>query len=145
VIFENLLAGALMIAGTVMIHTFGLIFLTRWMGLIVHWFRLHRHSFAKSVAIVTTVLGLFFFHSVEVWAWAVAYSLMGVVSDFESALYFSTITFTTLGYGNITPVPSWRLFTALEAVNGILLIGWSTAYLVAASTRHGPFRLGEHF
>jgi len=141
----NLFAGTLMISGTVMIHTFGLMFLARWMEWIVHWFRLHRHSFAKSVAIVTTVLGLFFVHTLEVWAWAAAYVLIGVVSDLESALYFSTITFSTLGYGNVVPLAEWRIFTALEAVNGFLLIGWSTAYLVAASTRHGPFRLGEHF
>jgi hypothetical protein len=68
-----------------------------------------------------------------------------VANDLESSLYFSTETFSTLGYGDITPLPRWRLFAALEAVNGFLLIGWSTAYLVAASTRHGPFRIGEHF
>lgn len=94
---------------------------------------------------VTTVLGLFFLHTIEVWVWAIAYVSIGVVGDLDSALYFSTETFSTLGYGDITPLSGWRLFAALEAVNGFILIGWSTAYLVAASTRHGPFRIGEHF
>jgi|SRR5262249_12421788 len=141
----NLLVGTLVISGTVMIHTFGLVLLTRWMALVVHWFRLHRHSFAKSVAMVTTVLGLFIVHTAEVWVWALVYISLGVVAGLEPALYFSTITFSTLGFGNIVPLAEWRLLTALEAVNGFILIGWSTAYLVAASTRHGPFRLGEHF
>ena len=144
-LLANLMFGTFVISGTVMIHTAGLVFLTRWMNEVVHWFRLHRHSFAKAVAMVTTVLGLFVLHTVEVWVWALAYIWLGVVKDFETALYFSTETFSTLGYGDVTPLATWRLFAALEAINGFILIGWSTAYLVAASTRHGPFRIGEHF
>ena len=144
-LLPNLLLGTFVIAITVMIHTMGLIGLSHWMALIIRWFRLHRHSLAKSGAMVTTVLGLFFLHTIEVWVWAVAYIAVGLTRDFETALYFSTETFATLGYGDITPPVTWRLFASLEAVNGFLLIGWSTAYLVAASTRHGPFRIGEHF
>ena len=52
-----------------------------------------------------------------------------------------------LGDGRALPAPAvlGRLLTALEGINGFLLIGWSTAYLVSASIRHGPFRMGEHF
>ena len=145
VLFVNLLIGTLIIATTVMIHTLGLVLLTRWMKWVVHWFRLHRHSFAKSVAMVSTVLGLFLLHTIEVWVWASTYLVAGVVSGLEPALYFATVTFSTLGYGDITPLPGWRVLAALEAVDGFILIGWSTAYLVAASTRHGPFQIGEHF
>ncbi len=94
---------------------------------------------------VTTVLGLFFVHTVEIWAWAFVYLSLGVVPSLEASLYFSTTTFSTVGYGDMVLPHSWRLLGALEGVNGFLLIGWSTAYLVAASTRHGPFRIGEHF
>lgn len=141
----NLSLGTLLISATVLIHTLGLIALSRAMGGIVHWWRLHQHSLGKTVAMVTTVLGLFLIHTIEVWTWAGAYSLLGVVGAFEDALYFSTVTFSTLGYGDITLSPEWRLFGSLEGLNGFLLIGWSTAYLVSASTRHGPFRIGEHF
>jgi hypothetical protein len=123
----------------------GLVLLARWMNWIVLWFRLHRHSLGKTVAMVTTVLGLFLVHTIEVWVWAGAYVATGVVDTLESAVYFSTVTFSTLGYGDITPTADWRVFAALEAMNGFILIGWSIAYLVAASTRHGPFRMGEHF
>jgi hypothetical protein len=144
-LLANLVLGTLMISTTVIIHTSGLILLTQWMGWVVHWFRLHRHNFAKTVAMVTTVLGLFLLHTIEIWAWAWADFSIGVIKGFEPALYFSTVTFSTLGYGDITPLAEWRLFASLEGVNGFILIGWSTAYLVAASTRHGPFRIGEHF
>ena len=141
----NLALGTLVISFNVVIHTVGLIVLARWMSWIVRWFSLHRHSLGKTVAMVTTVLGLFLAHTIEVWVWAIAYVVVGAVNGLEEAVYFSTVTFSTLGYGDITPAPAWRVFAALEGMNGFILIGWSIAYLVAASTRHGPFRIGEHF
>ena len=142
---SNLALGALVISLNVIVHTVGLIVLARWMSWIVHWFRLRRHSLGKTVAMVTTVLGLFAVHTVEVWIRAFAHLMAGVVNGLEDAVYFSTVTFSTLGYGDIVPATGWRVFAALEAMNGFLLIGWSIAYLIAASTRHGPFRMGEHF
>ena len=78
-LLPNLLLGTFVIAITVMIHTMGLIGLSHWMALIIRWFRLHRHSLAKSGAMVTTVLGLFFLHTIEVWVWAVAYIAVGLL------------------------------------------------------------------
>ena len=141
----NLVFGALVVSLNVIVHTVGLVLLSRWMPTIVRWFRLHRHSLGKTVAMVTTVLGLFAVHSVEVWIWAFAHLATGVVNGLEDAVYFSTVTFSTLGYGDIIPSREWRVFAAIEGMNGFILIGWSIAYLVAASTRHGPFRIGEHF
>ena len=97
------------------------------------------------VAIISVVIGLFAVISVEVWIWAGFYWLLDMLPDFETALYFSTVTFSTIGYGDIVPNVGWRLFAALEGINGLLLIGWSTAYLIAAGTRVGPFKAGEHF
>ena len=142
---SNLALGTLLISTNVIIHTIGLVVLARWMAWIVRWFRLHRHSLGKTIAMVTTVLGLFLVHTIEVWVWAFAYLAIGVVDALEDAVYFSTVTFSTVGYGDITPAVDWRVFAALEGMNGFILIGWSIAYLIAASTRHGPFRIGEHF
>jgi Ion channel len=137
--------GTLLISITVLTHTLGLVVLSHVMANIVRWGRLHRHGFGKTVAIVATVFGLFLIHTVEIWTWAGAYLFLGTLPDFLDALYFSAVTFSTLGYGDIILAPEWRLFGALEGVSGLLLIGWSTAYLVSASTRYGPFRIGEHF
>jgi hypothetical protein len=139
----NLALGTLMISLTVLMHSAGFVILTREMNRIVGWFRF-RH-FAKTVAMVAIVLGIFLLHSTAVWAWAALYVAIGEIIRFEDALYFSTVTFSTAGYGDITLSQQWRLLSSLEAINGFMLIGWSTAYLVTASTRHGPFRLGEHF
>ncbi|HEY7750640.1 MAG TPA: ion channel [Aestuariivirgaceae bacterium] len=140
----NLAAGTLVIAITVLIHTLGLIGVTRTMAWLVDHFRMHGRR-SRILAMVTVVFGLFAILTVEVWLWALCYMILGAFTDFSTALYFSTVTFSTLGFGDVVPTESWRLFAALEAVNGFLLIGWSTAYLIAASTRIGPFRIGEHF
>ena len=140
----NLAAGTFVIALTVFIHTFGLIQITRWTAWLTARFRTHHHR-SRVLAMNTVVFGLFAVMTLEVWLWAVAFRVTGSFSDFETALYFSTVTFSTLGYGDLLPDEEWQLFAALEGVNGFLLIGWSTAYLVAAGTRVGPFRSGEHF
>lgn len=140
----NLAAGTLIIAGTVLIHTFGLIGITHAMGWLVNRFRMHGRR-SRVLAMVSVVFGLFAVLTVEVWLWASAYIVLGAFDDFGVALYFSTVTFSTVGYGDVVPPESWRLISALEGIDGMLMIGWSTAYLIAASTRVGPFRTGEHF
>ncbi len=140
----NLAAGTVVIAMTVIIHTFGLIAVTHAMGRFVGMFRVHGHR-SRTMAMIFVVFGLFAVLTVEVWLWAAAHLMLGAFDSFDDALYFSTVTFSTLGYGDLLPHPEWRLFAALEGVNGFLLIGWSTAYLVAAGMRVGPFRSGEHF
>ncbi len=140
----NLAIGTLMIALTVLVHTFGLIAVTKAMGYLTDRFRMHGHR-SRVIAMISVVFGLFGLLTVEVWLWAGCYMIVGAFPDFEHALYFSTVAFSTVGFGDIIPVREWRLLGGLEAVNGFLMIGWSTAYLIAASTRVGPFRSGEHF
>lgn len=142
---RNLLLGTALIALSVIIQTGGLFFLAQAMSRLVRWFRLHRHNFARTIAMVATVLGLFALHTVEVWMWALAFTLVHATPNFEDALYLSTASFSTFGAEKAAVSSDWRLLVALEAVNGFLLIGWSIAFLVGASTRHGPFRVGEHF
>ena len=140
----NLFAGTIVISLTVLIHTFGLIAITHAMARLVARFRMHGRR-SRVVAMFSVVMGLFAVITAEVWLWAGVYLELGVLPDFETALYFSTITFSTVGYGDVVPAHGWRVLAALEGVNGFLLIGWSTAYLIAAGTRIGPFRIGEHF
>ena len=140
----NLFVGTIVIGLTVLIHTFGLIAITHAMARLVALFRMHGRR-SRVLAMISVVMGLFAVMTAEVWLWAGIYRMFGILSDFETALYFSTITFSTVGYGDVVPAHGWRVLAALEGINGFLLIGWSTAYLIAAGTRVGPFRTGEHF
>jgi hypothetical protein len=144
-LLTNLALGTAIISVTVLTHTIGLIAVTRLMGAVYRGMKLHRHHVGKTISMVATVLGLFLVHTVEIWIWALVYIALRAFETFEAALYFSTATFSTIGYGDMILRADWRLLGSLEGVSGFLLIGWSTAYLVAASTRHGPFRIGEHF
>jgi voltage-gated potassium channel Kch len=63
--------------------------------------------------------------------WALTYVGVGAITGLEKALYFSIVTFTTLGYGDIVLDESWRLLASLEAANGIIIFGWTTALLFA--------------
>jgi hypothetical protein len=140
----NLVVGTVVISLTVLINTFGLIAVTHAMKHLAARIRMHGRR-SRVVAMISVVMGLFAVMTAEVWLWAGVYLKLGVLPDFETALYFSTITFSTVGYGDVVPAHDWRVLAALEGVNGFLLIGWSTAYLIAAGTRVGPFRVGEHF
>lgn len=72
-------------------------------------------------------------HLVEIVIWALAYKLTGELTSMEEAIYFSAITFATIGYGDVTLSGKWRLASAIEGVNGILLFGWTTAFLFKVS------------
>lgn len=142
---DSLAFGTAVISATVLVHTVGLIAVTHLMSFVRTWFRLHKHDFGRTMAIIATVLTLFIVNAAEIWLWALVYLSIWAINSIESALYLSTTTFATIGYGDVVLSSDWRLLGYLEGISGLLLIGWSTAYLVAASTRHGPLRIGEHF
>jgi hypothetical protein len=66
----------------------------------------------------------------EIGLWGLLYWQMGLIQGLEASLYFAGITFTTVGYGDMTLHGCWRLLSVGEAVNGVLMAGWSTAQLV---------------
>lgn len=74
-------------------------------------------------------------HVIEVIVWALAYALTGAIPGMPSALYFSAVTYTTTGYGDIVLPEDWRLVGAIEALTGILMCGWSTGFFVAVVSR----------
>ncbi len=143
--FENLMIGSGLVALSVLIHTIGLIVIARATPVVAGRLGLRNHDVGRTLVMTATVLGILAVLTVEVWTWAIAYLLLGSISNLMDALSLSTAMFSTAGYGTVIFNPDWRLLTSLEGIDGFLLIGWSTAYLVRASTRHGPFRKDEHF
>ena len=81
------------------------------------------------------VLLMFNVSLLEVLVWAVAYLKLNAVEGLEQAVYFSMVTFTTLGYGDVLLNEQWRLLASFEAANGILMFGWSTAIVMAVVHR----------
>ena len=76
-----------------------------------------------------------FLHLMEIAVWAAYYFWRGAMPDFQTAVYFSAVTYTTTGYGDLVLSPEWRLVGAIEALTGILMCGWSTGFFFAIVSR----------
>ncbi|MDF2599519.1 potassium channel family protein [Methylobacterium brachiatum] len=99
--------------------------------------------------ILAVVLMTFVGHTAAVWIYAGAYWLLvlqlGVgafagapVTSFEDCLYFSVVAYTSLGFGDHFPTSHTRLLAGVEALNGLLLIGWSASFTYLAMERYWP-------
>ena len=100
-----------------------------------HW-RTRQYLMA-ALLVSALVLMMFLASLLEAVLWAGAYLAAGAIEGLGQALYFSIVTYTTLGYGDITLDPGWRLLASFEAANGIIMFGWTTAIIVAFVQRLG--------
>ncbi|MCX8954733.1 ion channel [Ruegeria sp. NA] len=95
-----------------------------------------RGVFVATAGPISVALGFIIAtHTIQVWIWAIVWVLLNVLPDWNSAIYFSLVTFTTLGYGDIVLGEGLRIFGSFASVTGLLAFGLSTAYLVALMTR----------
>lgn len=131
----DLALATVMVALTVTVHFFGLLGLLRLLRARGAGFRAHESVFGQGALILFVVFGIFAIHTIEIWLYAAAYEAVGAAPDFETALYYSTVTFASLGQGDVTLAHEWRLFGAIEAANGVILFAWSTAFLLAVMAR----------
>ena len=112
----------------------------------------HGHHFSMSATLwilIRVVYGLLLLHLLQILVWAICYYWAGCFSDFATCFYYSTTSYSTVGYGDVHPPEKWRIVGAIEAVTGILMFGWSTGVLFAVVNHLlGRFKnahpLGEH-
>lgn len=138
--FGQLATATAMVLLTVSIHGGGLFVLSRMLRLERRDERAGRLSAASPQGIGFTfaiVLGLFAIHGIEIWLYALLYLFAGALPDLHTAVYFSTITYGTIGYDDEGIARTWQLVAAIEGINGILLLGWSTAFFVSLMARLG--------
>lgn len=132
---ETFMLATVMVGLTVTIHFAGLLALLWLLRTGGHRLRAHESATGQGITILVVVLGLMAIVTVEIWLYAMVYLGIGALPDFESALYFSTTSFTTIGYGDVVLDKRWRLLGAIEGANGLLLFGWSTAFLISVVAR----------
>ncbi len=96
----------------------------------------------KIMVAVFCIIGIFFLITLHIWLWALTYMLLQVqeLKTLEDCVYFSTVTFTTLGFGDIVLKDQWRVLSGIEAANGIVILGWSTAIIFDVMTTLYPRR-----
>ena len=131
---KNIAIGTLLILLTTAIHATCMMITLR---MLEH--RTGRRRMASQpqrLAVVSGTVLLFFAAAlIEVSIWAVVFLVLGAISGIEPALYFSMVTYTTLGYGEIVLGEQWRLLASFEAANGIMMFGWTTALVIAVVQR----------
>jgi hypothetical protein len=134
---ELSLATAMVIA-TVILHAVGLYAVARILRLeereeaVEHIHPMSLRGFSVTLAVI---LGLITLHGIEIWLYAVVYNLIGAVEGLRHAIYFSTITYGAIGYDDSAMAEQWRLVSAIEGINGVILMGWSTAFFVTLIAR----------
>ncbi|MGE3249051.1 MAG: potassium channel family protein [Hyphomonadaceae bacterium] len=131
----NLALASAMVSATVLTHFWGLLLLTRALRGAGGRLRPHESHLRRAALILIVVFGIFALHTVEIWSYAALYRFLGEMHTFEQALYFSTVTFASLGYGDIVLSTRWRVLSAIEAANGVILFAWSTAFLFSVTSR----------
>lgn len=118
-----------MVLITVLVHLTGLAVLVR---ILRSNHKLMRPmTVSPLVLLLIAALGIFAIHTIEIWLYALLYLLLGASKNFEEALYFSTVTYSTIGYGDLVFSKNWRILGAIEGATGIIMLGWSTAFLVS--------------
>jgi voltage-gated potassium channel len=139
---ELFVIGMFLLAITVLIHAYGS---SLWMNYMLATYTKDNGIVmdAKEYRVLLlTVVVLLSLHLLEVFIWASVYRLLVPLSEIdtlETAFYFSLVTFTSLGYGDVTLGPQWRILGGIEALNGVLLLGWTTAFLYAVLQRIWKF------
>ncbi len=131
----SFLLGAALVITTTVVHTGGMIGLIRVFRLahVERWDRQSPLARVTVVGSVALVMGLA--SMVEAGLWAATYLALGAISGVEQAMYFSTVTYTTLGFGDVVLTTPWRLLSAIQAANGTIMFGWTTALLFATVHR----------
>jgi hypothetical protein len=137
-IAELALATAMVLA-TVICHAVGLYAVGRVLRLeereeaIEHIHPMSLRGFSVTLAVILALVAL---HGIEIWLYAFLYDFLGAIEGgLRHAVYFSTITYGAIGYDDSAMAERWRLVSAIEGINGIILIGWSTAFFVTLAAR----------
>jgi hypothetical protein len=127
----RLIVACSVMALCVIIHAAGLAVALRWLR---HPSGTHR-VLSNLRLFIRVAVWIVILHLVEILAWAGLYVWNTALPDMGTAVYFSAVTYTTTGYGDVVLPPRWRLDGAVEALTGILMCGWSTGFFVAVVNR----------
>jgi voltage-gated potassium channel Kch len=134
---------ALIVFACLLLHVAGLLLMAEW--LLQRREYLERKAARLRFAILMILLfsGILLLHVVETALWAIFYYSRALFTDFETSLYFSLTSYTTIGYGDVLLPKKWRLLGAIEGVSGVLLCGISTAFIFAVMSAMFQIRIQQ--
>ncbi|MEO0766847.1 MAG: potassium channel family protein [Pseudomonadota bacterium] len=114
--------------------------LLKWVGhRVIHG----ENAMGRALVLGTSVMIILLAHTLQVWTWAVAFMVSEAMTDFATSFYFSMVTYTTLGYGDLLLGENLRIFATFAAVTGLLTFGISTAFLISVLNAFFPGLYGR--
>lgn len=130
-IFARLCQAMILIMATVFIHSVGTVGFLKMLYRYRPYWEKHGGVVVNTLSLTWVVGTLVMLHLLEIAVWALFYWIGQIFPTFETSVYFSLVTYTTVGFGDVVPPPTWRAFASFEALVGILMCAWSTALLLA--------------
>jgi hypothetical protein len=132
-----------LIALTLTIHAIGVVTMALTMVRIRVWVEIRNLALRYVVPIVVSVIGatgflLALLHGIEAAIWAAVYLWIGALDSPFNAMLYSVDSMTTRGASGLTLQPHWQMMGTLEAADGVLLFGMSTAYMFAIMQSYWP-------
>lgn len=134
---------AVIVTVCLVVHVTGILLMAEW--LLNNRELLQRKTTTRHFALLLIALfaGIICLHLTQTGLWAMFYYTRGLFSDFETSLYFSMVSFTTVGYGDVLLPRNWRLLGVVEGFSGVLLCGISTAFMFAVVNAMVQLRLQQ--
>ncbi len=130
---KQLIVATAMVILTVAVHLIGLATLMRLLR--SHTRLLRRMQIMPLTLLLAATIGIFAIHTLEIWLFAVLYLQLHAFTQFEQSLYFSTVSYASIGYGDVLMPHDWRILGAIEGATGIIMLGLSTAFLISLLTQ----------
>lgn len=141
-LLSQVLLGTGMLVASSLVHVTGVttaIPVLRWLAL-----RFPRRSLLRTIVLLSACVTLLLAaHGAQIWLWAGLFYRTGHIEDLATSLYFSTVTYTTLGYGDVVLDDGIRLVGTFAAVSGLMAFGISTAFLMGVLGRVLPASFGQ--
>jgi len=136
------LAG-MIVSVCVLIHFTGILLMAEWVLQHREYLERTGSKFRSALLLIVLFSGVMVLHITETSLWAVFYYTQELFKDFESSLYFSLTSYTTIGYGDVLLPQKWRLLGAIEGISGVLLCGVSTGFMFAVISAMFQIRLRQ--
>lgn len=128
------LLGLALLVTCVIVQSAGMLALIHWLARVR--LILESPSTPRRVALLLRLfLAIVLLHLIQVGLWAVVFWAARLLPNLETALYFSLESYTTIGFGDVVLGPGWRVLAGIEGLTGILLVGWSTAFVFSVVNR----------
>ena len=125
---REMLVGAAVSVCNIAIHAF-VMAAVLWAARMAATVKTSHQALRLITVMIAAVSFLMAAHFAEVLVWSLAYAIVGAAPEGTHLVYFAFVNYTTLGYGDVTPVERWHLLGPMTAMNGILMFGWSTAVI----------------